>query len=296
MAQDDLFQPSLTVEPENEKHLARNVPGDLPSYRKRVDFNLRANDKYDRLRPEKQFIQDMAKALADDLCNDQLNRLTEIVSGVWLRYEVVSRSVDFRVSPPEVYLALKSVSEQLQKAIGGGLRDDHRDQVVAEDRGLSKIEEFNLDEVEFNSAATLAEKVTISRLKLQDWLGELEVMKQHFNYKRSMVRRGKPGQYSLPYAVMALADFYALENDRGDKATVNLFTERHTGRFLEFVRAFFRVVDPRIANLAGDTFPEAVRKIAQRRSKDPDCYKLLDGDSTTQDMLDFMGRVDKLRT
>jgi hypothetical protein len=97
------------------------------------------------------------------------------------------------------------------------------------------------------------------------------------------------------YAVFALGDFYALHNERGEKAQVNTFKTVHSGRFLDFVRSFFRIANIAVAEQAGNTFPESVRKIAQKRSVDSECYKLLDGDASTQDLLDFMDRVDRIR-
>lgn len=295
MTNGDLFGSTFTVQPDMEKNLARNVPTDVQTYRKQVDKSLREIPRYDGLRREKEFIQKMAGTLAAEPNITQQQRLTDFVSDVWLRYEVLSRSVDFRVSPLDTYLALDKVGKQLQAAIDGPLCDELRDQRVAEDRGYEDISKLEFHDIEIKNGASLAEKATISRLKLAAWLDELNLLRAHFNYKRSMVRRGKPGEYSLPYAVIALGDFYSNENERGDKATVNTFTIDHSGKFLDFVNYFFQVVDPRVCNQAGVTFPESVRKIAQKRPKDPDCYKLLDGDSDTQALLDFMGRVDRMR-
>ena len=97
------------------------------------------------------------------------------------------------------------------------------------------------------------------------------------------------------YAVFALGSFFEEHKTHGDKAQVNTFKTIHAGKFLDFVFPFFRMANAAVAMQAGDTFPESVRKIAQKRVADPECHKLLDGKASTQDLLDFMDRVDRTR-
>lgn len=290
MSESELFE----VAPDMQKHLSRNVPRDFAEYLGHVDRTLRGNQSPSR-QGVAQAIERMARSVrieSDDQLTKELNTLVE---GVGLRYEALNRSVDFSVAPRPIYQALDHIISSMMKTADVKLADTHRDERVAADRGLMNIDEFDVGNIQFTDAKSLAEKASMARLKLLQAADELREIRDHFEYKMGKNTAGKPGHYAMIYGVFALGDFFEAKNEFGNKASVNYFEERHSGRFLTFTTSFFAIVNPQVANLAGDTFPEAVRKIAQKRSRDPDCYKLLNGHATTQDLLDFMDRVDRLR-
>lgn len=290
MAEDDLFQVKLDM----AKHLSRNVPSDFTYYLGQVERSLsHTNHTPKRLSPRD--IGEMASTLCDDPDDELKSELSQFVGAVWPRYEALNRSVDFHIAPRPVYAALGQVIATMEKAANQKLRDDFRDERVAQDRGLMSIEDLDLETVPFADAGSLAEKVSLVRLKLLKSAQELAEIRDHFEYKSSLTAAGKPGAYAMFYAVFALGDFFSRYNQYGEKAQVNTFKTIHAGRFLKFVHTFFRFANLAVASQAGDTFPEAVRKIAQKRVSDPECYKLIDGQSTTQDLLDFMGRIDRAR-
>lgn len=290
MADQDMFQ----VAPDMTKHLSRNVQSNFTDYLQQVSRSLRSNNHTPTWRLENT-VDEMASCLRSEPSDALKTDLQELLKATLLRYEALNRSVDFHIAPRPVHQALSGVILALERTAHRKLGDEFRDQRAAEDRGLMNIEELDIKAIAFTDARSLAEKVSIARLKLLHAADELKELRDHFEYKRNLTTAGKPGAYSMFYAVFALGDFYALHNERGEKAQVNTFKTVHSGRFLDFVRSFFRIANIAVAEQAGNTFPESVRKIAQKRSVDSECYKLLDGDASTQDLLDFMDRVDRIR-
>jgi len=290
MPDNDLFE----VAPDMQKNLSRNVPSDFGAYLEQVGFSLRSNNRAPNRQIAKE-IDRMADCLLQEPDDDLKAQLLEFVNTTWLRYEALNRSIDFHVAPRPVYQALDAVISTMEKTAHRKLNDEFRDERVAQDRGLMGIKELNIEDIEFAEAKSLAEKVTLARLKLLSSVEELTNIRDHFKYKMSLTSAGKPGAYSMFYAVFALGAFFEEHNTHGDKAQVNTFKTIHSGKFLEFVHTFFGVANSAVAMQAGETFPESVRKIAQKRVSDPDCYQLLDGDASTQDLLNFMDRVDRAR-
>lgn len=290
MTEDGLFE----VASDMQKHLSRNVPSDFAAYLEQVEHSQRGNNALP-VRGVDEAIRKMGCAICSEPSDELDADLKVLIQSVGLRYEALNRSVDFTIAPRPVYEALEGVIRVMTKTAQRKLSDDYRDERVASDRGLMSIGEFEIDAVPFADAKSLAEKATMARLKLLQVAEELGEIRDHFQYKMGKNSSGKPGLYAMFYAVFALGDFFATRNEFGNKATINFFDEIHSGRFLTFTHAFFAIVNPQVANLAGDTFPESVRKIAQRRPHDPECYRLLDGKASTQDLLDFMDRIDRLR-
>lgn len=289
MTTNDLF----TTSDANKKNLARNVPADFTAYLKQVERTLPYSNHRSAWRRNE--LNSIAKLLMDDPTKDFTEYLLSRFGETWVRYEALNRSVDFQVTPAPVHKALDSAANSLKRIATKSLANDIRDQMVAEDRGLLDISEYELGTMDLEDAGTLAEKVTFARLKLLEYADEIKRYRDHFVYKGSLTKPGKPGAYSMYYAVFALGDLFMTHNEFGDKASVNTFTHEYSGRFIHFVRKFFKTANEAIYYQSGSTFPENVRKIAQKRSADPDCYKLLDGEASTQDLLDFMARIDAVR-
>ena len=290
MAENDIFQ----VKPDMAKHLSRNVPSDFTDYLGQVERSL-SHTNHTPKRLSLRDIGEMASTLCDDPDDELKSELSQFVGTVWPRYEALNRSVDFHIAPRPVYAALGQVIATMERVANEKLKDDFRDERVAQDRGLMSIEDLDPESVPFADARSLAEKVSFARLKLLKSVQELTEIRDHFEYKSGLTTAGKPGAYAMFYAVFALGDFFSLHNQYGEKAQVNTFKTIHSGRFLKFVHTFFRFANLAVASQAGDTFPESVRKIAQKRVNDPDCYKLLGGQATTQALLDFMDRIDRVR-
>lgn len=212
------------------------------------------------------------------------------------RFVALLRTVDSSVPVAPLhkkYLHINRVVRRRTDAIGDR-------EYVVQSLGYKDARQVPHSIEDFRNASTLAEKALIADLITQDFVEAMGEIAAHFDYKRQRFGRGASRTYSLAYAVLALANAFERHNESGHAAGVTLAADGsgHEGMFLEFVLAFFWVVDAGTVGLRPtDGFNERVRKIAQKRAVDNQIVSLLDQNIVDAGvMLDFMARTDALKS
>lgn len=308
--------PIVSVNDEAKKHLARNVPVDFAGYctqiAKRFESDSPSRSQRDRNNDRRLVVRrhtELRKICdhEDDLNNDELNEFSDRIFGIAIRYEALLTSVDRSIEPGKIHKRLTQVTAKMRNAIGF-LEDETRDKIVCEMMGLDGIDELRKTLDAFETAPSLAAKVTIAEHSLKETLRVFLAMEKHFQYKGGVATAGTPAKYAFSYAVFALADVFERYDQRNRAATVSqkstaapdddmewsgLFS--YSGGFLQFARAFFEIYNRNeFQDRVASGFDTAVRRAAQKRKKDPELHRLLEGDATAQDVLDFMVRLDAI--
>lgn len=212
------------------------------------------------------------------------------------RFVALLRTVDQSVPVAPLFKKYSYLSRNVGRSFNS--EADHT--YVAKSLGYDDIEKVPHSLDDFKNASTLAEKALIAELMVQNFSQTLNEVASHFDYKRRMFGRGASRTYSLVYAVLALAVEFEAYNHEGRPAAVTVSADgsRHEGPFLDFVTNFVYVVDAGTIGLRPtDGFNERVRKIAQKRSVDPEMVAVLDQFDVDADaMLNFLERADALKS
>ena len=76
-----------------------------------------------------------------------------------------------------------------------------------------------------------------------------------------------------------------------------IYMSVYSGFFLDFVMQFFFAVDhAEIERYSHSGLHDTIRKISSKKKRDPDLYKLLNGDEVgPEKILEFMKRADELK-
>ena len=296
-----------------EKHLARNVPVNFSDCCDRIrrDFARREGEAARRGRSIKfdDIYRGMIQILVDEEVPADFDEIVgDLISEVEVRYQALALTVDFSVPTKPIYEALEGLWRSVRRATQR-IEDEERRAVLQQLPPASDA--YVEDEMEaFRNAQNLAERVTVAEDILCRFERQLDEMVKFFDYKSGLSVRGKPSRYAFQYAVMALADIFEEHNEFGRRANVgetvntrrnvgdmdSINARRYTGKFLQFVSAFFREVDAgEVQRRQREGFEDSVRKAAQQRRKDPSLYKLLNDDVTPEVLLGFMKRADALK-
>jgi hypothetical protein len=284
-----------------EKHLARNVPRHfgLCVEQERVRLIEVGGHSPKRLR----FVQMLSHLSEEEIETSELARLDAEVIEIELRFVVLKRTVDRSVPPTPIKKALASVRNRLIAA-EGVLRDDERDGVVRAELGLPEGQPLPASREAFDDANTLAERAAIARAMLLSFSEDLDEVTRFFDYKANLSAKGASTQFSIIYAVNALADLFERENTLDRKAAINLGIStdededhyRYTGAFRWFMTEFLKKADDSFMFVEGsNTFADRLRKLTLRRQADPKLFELLHGQVTVEDTLEFMKRAEAIR-
>lgn len=292
-----------------EKHLARNVPLDFNARCQRVRTSLEDGQRASRRREPTRRYPGMLEALTDgEFEADVAEMIDADIIEVHIRYLAIQKTLDQSVPVKPVYNALRGLRLSLERSISR-LEDEDRDDDVRFFLGLDDDSKLPIEAEAFEAAGSISERATIARNRFRAWADELDQMLEYFDYKQGLVTRGNISLFATKFAVLALADMFEARNTMGRKASVSETLDygrrgahndspnsrRYTGRFLDFVTAFFQTVDPQQFTRAVDEgFQDRVRKVTKSRKRDPEVYKKLYGDVAVEDVLDFMRRAEKL--
>ena len=292
-----------------QKHLARNVPLDFNARCQRVGVSLYDGQRASRRKEPARQYPGMLEALTDgEFAADEAERIAADILEVHIRYLVIQKTLDLSVPVKPVHRELSGLRRSLAKSITR-LEDEDRDAGVRFFNELAPDEELPNGEGAFDTAGSISERVAIAGNRLRGWADELDRMLKYFDYKQGLVTRGNISLFATKFAVLALADMFEARNTMGRKATVSETQDfgrrgakndspnarRYTGKFLDFVTAFFQTVDPQqFTRVVDEGFQDRVRKTAKARKKDPEVFKKLYGDVTVEDVLEFMRRVEGL--
>lgn len=279
-----------------DKRLALNVPANFLAH---VDFAKREiSSEHDSLsfrRDPDHWAQkryDRCLSLLGDAKKTPVaKRLLEIEC----RFVALLKTVDHSVPVAPLYKKYSYLNRVVQRRAD----TDGGHEYVVQSLGHKNAQKVPHSIDDFRNASTLAEKALIADLIAQDFAEATKEIAKHFDYKRQNFGRGAGRTYSLVYAVLALASEFETHNESGHAAGVTLAADGsgHEGLFLGFVQAFVRVVDAGTIGLRRtDGFNERVRKIALKRTVDPELVGLLDQSIVDAEiMLDFMARADALK-
>lgn len=292
-----------------EKHLARNVPLDFNARCQRVRTSLEDGRRASRRREPTRRYPRMLEALTDgEFEADVAEMIDADIIEVHIRYLAIQKTLDQSVPVKPVHRALSSLRGSLAKSIAR-LKDEDRDDDVRFFLDLDDDRELPNEAEAFEAAGSISERVAITANRLSVWADELDRMLEYFDYKQGLVTRGNISLFATKFAVLTLADMFEARNTMGRKASVSETfdygrrgahndsrnSRRYTGKFLDFVTAFFQTVDPQQFTRAVDEgFQDRVRKVTKSRKKDPEVYKKLYGNVAVEDVLDFMRRAEKL--
>lgn len=287
------------------KHLARNVPTDFNGCVERERIAL-AGDLNRRARKSRRFDQ-MIGCLSEDALDDvELDRIDKIITEVQLRYLVLAKTLDQSIPPTPIRNALGTLNKRLATATAL-LGDTDRDEIVKEMLGLSDDTEIPETREAFEKAQSFAERAAIASQMVANFAKEVAGMEAFFDYKSRLTPRGNQTKFAMAYAVSALADLFENENSLARKASINIGIRlneendhsdflRYTGVFLRFMIEFFRKVDDsEMATLETNSFADRLRLLTAQRRKDPNLFRLLDGDVQVATILEFMKRVEGAR-
>lgn len=294
------------------KYLAKNIPEDLVGCCDRIKVQLlsqsqkwrRPNVNYERLYGQ------LFRSLSDeDLSHPKMSQIGNEIDEIQVRFIAVQKTLDYSLPARPVYQDLRSLQNSLVR-ITNKLDDPDRDQVVETLHGeTEELRALGLSE-RFDAASSLAEKVGVVHAYLEAINEDLGRVVDFFDYKRGLVTKGQPSKYATVYAVHALADLFERQNTRGHKASVNQSVDdgrhgrrgsranlhRYTGSFLDFVLGFlWQVVPEQVSTRSHEGIADQIRAMAQRRKADPEMFRLLHGDVSTEDVLEFMTRADALK-
>lgn len=294
-----------------KKHLARNIPEDFSACCTRIKDGKLNGFNRSKVSDFESLYWRMFAALSDEpLESVDQRRIGENLHDIQVRFLTIQKTVDRSVPASPVYNALRQLNRLLNK-ITLDLDDPDRDRVVDE---LSENDNWRVIqklEVKFEQTKNLAEKVTTVHRHLKEISEDLKPIEDYFDYKSGLVTRGNPSKYAMLFAVHALAEIFEKENTHGHRASVNEFFDggrhgtrgknynrrRYTGKFLDFVSAFYGLVVPEQASFRQfEGFADQVRKFAKRRSQDPGLHCLLMDDPVSiENILEFMTRADALK-
>jgi hypothetical protein len=292
-----------------QKHLARNVPLDFNARCERVRASLNDGQRTSRRNEPVRRYPGMLEALTDGgFAADEAEEIVADIHEVRVRYLAIQKTLDLSVPVKPVHRELSGLRRALEKSITR-LEDEDRDAGVRFFNELEPDEELPNGEAAFDAAGSISERVGIARNRILTWADELDRMLDYFNYKQGLVTRGNISLFATKFAVLALADMFEARNTMGRKASVSETLDygrrgahndspnarRYTGKFLDFVTAYFQTVDPQQFTRAVDEgFQDRVRKVAKAQKKDQEVFKKLYDDVTVEDVLDFMRRAEKL--
>jgi hypothetical protein len=292
-----------------QKHLARNVPLDFNARCERVRASLNDGQRASRRNEPARRYPGMLEAMTDgEFETEEAEEIVADISEVHVRYLAIQKTLDLSVPVKPVHRELSGLRRALEKCITR-LEDEDRDAGVRFFNELDPDEELPNGEGAFETAGSISERVAIAGNRVRAWADELDRMLEYFDYKQGLVTRGNISLFATKFAVLALADLFEARNTMGRKASVSETMDygrrgahndspnarRYTGKFLDFVTAFFQTVDPQQFTRAVDEgFQDRVRKIAKARKKEPEVHKKLFGDVSVEDVLDFMCRAERL--
>lgn len=290
-----------------KKHLSRNVPIDFMAYLEGERFALAGGLSHRARTGQKPRFAKMVELLGIEPSDDTImNRLNSEITEIQLRYLVLSKSLDRSVPPTPAFRALQSLTQRAQQTLSV-LDDPDRDEIVCHFIGLQDDDPVPATLTDFLNANSLAERMTIAHRLVEAVTGDLEEMTRFFDYKAGMMPKGPSTQFAMAYAISALADLFERENMLGRKAGINMGIRlnsendqgewlRYTGVFLNFMTEFFhRIDDGQLTFGAGNSLADRMRKLTKQRRKDPEIFKLLDGDVSVEDVLEFMRRVEEAK-
>jgi hypothetical protein len=291
-------------------HLARNIPEQFSAVCDRI--RLREIPPFRRpnhIHRHRSSYGNMLLQLSEDAFEvDIASKIEYEIDEVLVRFLALQKTVDLSVPTRDPFDAINKLTSSVNASIDK-LFDADRDAAVrTTSPEISDTEPTCADDI--LALSSLAAKVTGTRDYLIQTQRELEKLKTFFNYKRGLIKSGRPSKYAMIFAVRALADIFERYNTRGLEAQVNEFEDggrngkkgnnhnarRYTGKFLSFVTSFYMKVVPEQANQANEGFADQVRKYARLRLQDPDAAKLLYEDDSNQfHVLEFMKRADALK-
>lgn len=301
--------PEVSVPEHARKHLARNIPVDWSGYCSQIRCR-----RFPRGVPpigrNRFVLNDYGRMISICFSSDMDEESQEFQSFVSalieisVRYEALLVTVDQTVSPKPVYRVLERLKRDLSFALRS-LDDESRDATVLELGGFDSIDQLPATLERFEGASSLAEKVTIARRLIELNRAQVEQMAGHFDYKRQQIGKGKPPNYAFAFAVFSLAEVFEEYDHLGrvanvvESATIRNPGWRgnygYSGPFLEFATAFFMRHNPlQIQSHVASGFPNALRKMLQKRNKAPSLHRSLDDSAGPQEILDFMVSIDAL--
>jgi hypothetical protein len=294
-----------------KSHLARNIPEQFAAVCDRIRLKeippLKRRGHNSRL--QNSVYATMLLHLGEeehdaDIASEIENEIDEVL----VRFLALQKTVDLSVPTRDPFDAISRLTNTMKSSIDK-LYDADRDAVVrATSPEANSKEPTCADDILVLSS--LAAKVTATRDYLIKTQQELERLEIFFNYKRGLIKSGRPSKYAMIFAVHALADIFERYNTRGLEAQVNEFEDggrngkkgnnhnarRYTGKFLFFVTSFYMKVVPEQANQANEGFADQVRKYARLRLQDREVTKLLyEKDTNHFHVLEFMKRADALK-
>lgn len=297
----------MATEPQQfqERHLSRNVPKDFNACLERERLVVCGpGNRPGRRTPQ---IMRMLQLLSDDpLSEEDHSRIANDLIEVWLRYLVLTKTLDQSIPPTPIMKALKSLQNRAMST-ERVLSDEDRDAFVRDTMGLEPDAPIPGTRSAFDQANTIAERAAIAHVMAAELADSLGEMAGFFDYKAGLTPRGNQTQFGIIYAIVALAAIFEAENKLDRKVTVSrniplkddkndYARDRYTGPFLRFATEFFHLVDDSLfSRLEPTSFYERVRKLTISRRSDPDLHKLLDGAVSTPELLEFMDRAEVIR-
>lgn len=299
MPQDDLFV---------TKHLARNVHEDFDGVCERIRLR-EFSHKNPQHRQGKRYKRMIDTLGGDSLPQAKADQISEELNEIAIRFLAIQITIDKRVSVRNTFDQLRRIENSLRRA-ANTLDDPDIASGAAEIRTDGTETPTYSDVASIMSETSLLEKVSATQLYIAGLAEDVGRLKDFFDYKYGLAKAGQPSLYARVFAVHALAELFERENSFGLKATVgqvfrgndgaigakNYNSFNYTGRFLAFVEQFYFIFVPdEVVGRVNEGFADQVRRLATRRTKDPDAFQLMMGSVTVEGTLEFMKRADAVK-
>lgn len=288
------------------RHYAKNISADFARTRQAIRDQL---DRSGARRSENRRWKIQHEELIEGLVGphpapDILEEVDHELQSIEVTYLTLMLTTDQSVRVKEVHEEIGSALRRIKSSVRN-LADPERDQIVRFTWGIDDDGPIPSSLEAFERCHTIAERAAVARSMLQKVQEDLAKVEFFFDYKRGFSGPGKPTKYALVYLVFSLADLFERLGWQQKKAYISNGATPRGGRgqdtpeqldFEAFMFLLHRHIDE--AEVFSQPFSlarEQLRSLTERVHRDPDLHLLLDGDPTTETVLQFIERADAIK-